>query len=363
MRLRALVVLLAACTAAGCASLADRILAPPAQAQFDRIAAVIDEQALDIAQADWRTPDGVTLAYRVVPAGDAGLTTGFARDAHGWTFDFHWKQQARASLPTRGTIVYLPGWGESGASLLPWAMRLGEHGYRGVTVDLRGTGGSSRAPIGFGPREATDVAALLAHLDDGGQLPHPIHLFGVSYGAATALFAEPGLRGRIAGIVAMEPYANAADAIRTMVPGVLAEPAHGPFQRMALGWMRPRYDSATVERAIADLDRRLDLDLAAIDLHVPLAQSRTCTLLLHGGRDTWIPPATSRGLASAAPQAHYVELPDDNHLSLPVRLDWLATPIAEWMRQAGAGHCGALVLPPDPAGAHSSTLGTLGSSQ
>lgn len=349
MRLRAVAVLLAACTAAGCASLADRVVAPPAHGQLDRVAAALDEQALGVSQAKWRTPDGVTLAYRVIRAGEAGLTTWFARDAHGWTFTFHWKQQARAPVPTRGTVVYLSGWGESGASLLPWAIRLGEHGYRGVAVDLRGTGHSSRAPIGFGPREAADVAALLAHLDDNGQLPHPIHLFGVSYGAATALFAEPALRGRIAGIVAMEPYANAADAIRTMVPGVLAQPAHDPFQRMATAWMRRRYDSVAVERAIADLDRRLDLDLAAIDLHGPLAQSRTCTLLLHGARDTWIPPDASRSLAAAAPQAHYAELPDDNHLSLPLRLDWLAAPIAEWMRQAGAGQCAALALPPDPA--------------
>ena len=351
MRRRVATLLLAACAAGGCASLADRIVDSPAHSQLDRLASAVDEQALGIARGSWRTPENVTLAYRIVPPGKFGFTSTFNRTASRWTWTFDWHNAAPTPSPARGTVVYLSGWGESGASMLPWAMRLGEHGYRGLTVDLRSTGDSSRASIGFGPREADDVAALLAHLDDSGQLQHPVYLFGVSYGAATALFAEHALRGRIAGIVAMEPYANAADAIRTMVPGVLAEPTHGAAQRMFASWMQHRYDGAAVEHAIADLDARLHLDLAAIDLHAPLAKSQTCTLLLHGARDTWIPPAASCSLAAAAPQARYVELPDEAHLTLPLRMDWLADPIADWLGKAGDGECATLVLPSDPAGA------------
>jgi pimeloyl-ACP methyl ester carboxylesterase len=349
VKARLVVLLLAAGAAGGCASLAERIV-EPAHSQLDRLTSVLDEKAIGIAHHAWRTPDGITLAYRIVPPGKSGLTTSFKHDATGWGWTFHWKHASLPRLPVRGTVVYLSGWGESGASLLPWAMQLGEHGYRGVAVDLRGTGDSSRAPIGFGPREAGDVAALIAHLDDTGQLQHPVYLFGVSYGAATSLFAERALRDRLAGIVALEPYANAADAIRTMVPGVLADPAHGAAQRMLASWMQHRYDGPAVEHAILDIDERLDLDLAAIDLHAPLAQSQTCTLLMHGGRDTWIPPAASRSLAAAAPRTQYAELPDENHLTLPLRLDWLTDPLADWLARTGAGQCTALILPPDPAG-------------
>ena len=352
MRTRLPALLLAACAASGCASLADQIVAPSTDTTFERLVSPADEQGLGITRGDWRTPDGVTLAYRVVPAARRGSRYEFERHASGGgSFTFHMKDDAAPTpVPVRGTVVYLSGWGESGASMLPWALVLAERGYRGVAVDLRDTGHSSRAPIGFGPREAQDVAALLMHLREESELPQPVYLFGVSYGAATALFAEQPLRGRLAGIVAMEPYANAADAIRTMVPGVRRAMANGRIARLALKVTAFRYDDAAVEHAIADLDHRLDLDLAAIDLHVPVAQSQTCTLLLHGARDNWIPVAGSRSLAHAAPQLHYVELPAEGHLTLPLRIDWLAEPVSGWFARAGHGECTDLALPSDPAG-------------
>lgn len=353
MTWRVTAVLLAACAASGCASLADRIVEPSGDARLDRVLTGADEQALGITQGEWRTPEGITLAYRTIPAAQRGTHYVFERHADGaGRFAFRWSGEAALKpLTARGTIVYLPGWGESSASMLPWGMVLAEHGYRGVAVDLRGTGRSSRAPMGFGPREAQDVSALLVHLQDDGELPSPVYLFGVSYGAATSLFAEAGLRGRLAGIVAMEPYANAADAIRTMVPGVRRSMADGRIARIALRLTAHRYDAAAVERAIVDLDRRLGLDLGMIDLHEPVARSQTCTLLLHGGRDSWIPAAGSRSLAQAAPQLRYRELPDEGHLTLPLRIDWLADPLADWLAHAGDGHCDALALPPDPASA------------
>ena len=351
MRARLATLLLAACAASGCASLADQI-ASPSSSGLERVVSPEIEQGLGITQAAWRTPDGVTLAYHTVTAARRGAEYTFKRGADGsGRFTFHWKGDAAlAPLPVRGTIVYISGWGESGASLLPWAMMLAERGYGGIAVDLRGTGHSSPAPMGFGPREARDVAALVAHLQESGELAKPVYLFGVSYGAVASLFAEAPLRGRIAGIVAMEPYANAADAIRTMVPGVRRDMADGPIARVVLRMTASRYDAAAIERAITDLDHRLDLDLAAIDLHAPLAQSHTCIVLLHGARDTWIPATGSRRLARSAPQVHYVELPDETHLTLPLRLDWLADPLADWLARAGGGQCENLALPADPAG-------------
>jgi hypothetical protein len=70
--------------------------------------------------------------------------------------------------------------------------------------------------------------------------------------------------------------------------------------------------------------------------------------LLHGARDTFLPAAQTRTLAGLSPLQAYVELPDENHLSLPVRVDWLGAPIADWLAATGT-HCGGFKLPDDPA--------------
>ncbi|NUS38925.1 MAG: alpha/beta fold hydrolase [Lysobacter sp.] len=350
MSARLAAVLLAACAAGGCASLADRIIAPPDQAA--RLGAADAGPALGIGRSRLQVADGITLAYRTVPVATRALRYRYRRNARVFALDFDAAPTTPpvAPPPLRGTVIYLHGWGFDGSSMLPWALALAQQGYAGIAVDLRGHGGSSRAPEGFGPREAGDIVALVDRLRAKGSLAEPVYLFGVSYGASAALFAERGLRGRIAGIVAMEPFANAADAIRTMVPALRREDATRPFARAMSALTRRRYDAAAVERAIAETNRRLGLDLDAIDLREPLAQSCTCTLLLHGARDTWLPVAGARRLARAAPDARYLELPDENHLSLPLRIDWLAAPVAAWLQQAGTGRCEGLVLPPDPAG-------------
>lgn len=351
MRLRWLA-LLAALAAGGCASLADRIVEPHSASLLDARQQQQFERTLGVGRATFRTPQGVTLAYRTIPLATRGMHYDYARNARGYSFHFtsDMGASARAAQPSfRGTVVYLHGWEMDGGSMLGWALALADRGYAGIAVDLRNYGASSRAPAGFGPREATDVVALLDALRARGTLHEPVYLFGVSYGAATALFAEPRLRGHLAGIIAMEPYANAADAIRTLVPGMLAMPAQGIGGRVFAGWARRHYTPAAVEQAIVDADRRLGIDLATIDLHAPLAASKTCTLLLHGARDHFIPVAASRGLAAAAPQVRYSELPLESHMSLPLRVGWLADPLATWMAGAAAGTCAPLVLPADPA--------------
>lgn len=352
MSTRWLALLLAMLAASGCASLADRIVEPHSPALLGDRDGQQFERTLGVSHANWHTPQGARLAYRRIPAAARGMSYDYARNAHSYSFHFAGSlaEHAHDAQPTlRGTVVYLHGWELDGSSMLAWAFALADRGYTGIAVDLRNYGGSSRAPAGFGPREATDIVALLDAMRARGELHDPVYLFGVSYGAATALFAEAGLRGHVAGIVAMEPYANAADAIRTLVPGMLAMPAQGIGERLASRWARHRYTPAATEQAITEADRRLGVDLATIDLHAPIAQSQTCTLLLHGARDTFIPVAASRSLAAGAPRTHYTELPLETHMTLPLRVDWLADPIAAWLAEAATGHCDALALPADPA--------------
>ena len=55
-----------------------------------------------------------------------------------------------------------------------------------------------------------------------GEVVGPVHVLGVSYGAATAIFAARDLGPQVGGVVAMESFDNAGAAIRAMVPHMLA---------------------------------------------------------------------------------------------------------------------------------------------
>ena len=306
------------------------------------------ESTAGVEPGRFRTPDGITLAYDVVAPAARGMTYTISRGDGSMTFATRFGETSGA-VPAGGTVVFLHGWGLDASSMLPWALALSELGYRGIAVDLRNHGSSSRAPAGFGTREARDIRALVEHLQSDDRLPPPLYLFGVSYGAATALFAEPLLRDRISGIVAMESYANAGEAVRGMIAEAQAD---ADDEGMRASWMRAyarwRYDSPAIERGLREAGRQLQLDLDSVDVRSALASTATCTLLLHGANDRYIPVAAAHVLAGASRLVRYRELADENHLSLPLRIDWLARPVAAWLQQTATGKCEPLQLPPDP---------------
>jgi hypothetical protein len=82
-----------------------------------------------------------------------------------------------------------------------------------------------------------------------------------------------------------------------------------------------------------------------------LVHSQTCTLLVHGDADAWLPADATRAMASLAPGLHYTAVTAENHLTLPVRVDWLAPPVADWLQARSRGRCDPLTLPSDPAAA------------
>lgn len=338
----------------GCTSLAKRIAQPESVegglslADWDKL-----EQHLGITRHRLRTPDDVDIAWRLVPAAERGFDYRYTPTPDGAKLELQTDQKPQP-LPARGTVVFLHGWNMDASTMLLWALSLSERGYQGIAIDLRNHGASGRAPAGFGSREAGDVVAVLDHLQARDALPQPVHLFGVSYGAVTALFAEATLRERIAGIVAMEPYGNAADGIRGMVAAMLDSSSgglRGWLTRGVVGW---RYgEAADIDRAIDEAGELLALDLDRIDVRDALADSDTCTLLLHGADDRFIPVAVARELAEAGPQMRYTEIPDHGHIDLPMRVDWLAAPIADWMQATANGNCPELHLPKDPAGSDS----------
>lgn len=242
----------------------------------------------------------------------------------------------------RGTVLLLHGWMMHGDSMLPWALRLAEAGYRTIAIDLRNHGRSGQGPTGYGTREAGDVVEAVAALRQRGEVVGPLHVLGVSYGAATALFAGADPRLGAASVVAMESFAVAGDAIRDMVPYMLTDAPASGTHWLARQWMRVRLDESSLDEAITLAGEALDLPLQQVDVREALAAVQ-CPLLVHGTEDRHVPVAHGRALAASAPHARYLELPGEDHLTLPMELDTLAPVVLDWFeRPACQGTAGSV---------------------
>lgn len=280
---------------------------------------------------------GVRLYWRAIDPGDYGMRYryqgGTADNRMDFDLDFSAPPPAPVVAP-RGTVVLLHGWMMDSGSLLPWALDLAQAGYRTIGIDLRNHGRSGQAPSGYGTREGEDVVAVLRALRARGEIAGPLHVMGVSYGAATAIFAARDLGAQAGGVVAMESFDNAGGAIRDMVPHMLSRPPERWNDWLTLPLARWRYDGgSSLDAAIAEADRKLGLDLDRVDVGAALAQAPACVLLIHGRDDRHIPVAHGRLLAAAAPRARYLEIADEDHLSLPMRLDRLAPTVIDWFER------------------------------
>ncbi|MFT3761391.1 MAG: alpha/beta fold hydrolase [Pseudoxanthomonas sp.] len=296
--------------------------------------------------------DGVPIFWRAIDPGDYRLRYAYrpadpATDARAdFTLDFD-SPEAPAPAP-RGTVVLLHGWMMNGDSLLPWALQFAQAGYRSVSVDLRNHGHSGNGLSGYGLREADDVAAVIEALQRSGEVRGPVYLFGVSYGAATALFAAREMGDRVAGVVAMESFANAGRGIRDMIPHMLSKKPHGLKAEAEMRLARWRYGDQDMDAVIADADHRLGLNLDRVDVAAALAKTPACVLLLHGDADQHLPVDHGRRLAKASPRARYLEMPGEDHITLPMRIDELGATVDDWFAALPARSGGPCPQPVAP---------------
>ncbi|MGH8160308.1 MAG: alpha/beta hydrolase family protein [Rhodanobacter sp.] len=224
-------------------------------------------------------------------------------------------------LAPRGSVVLLHPWSMEGSVLTIWGLELAKAGYVVVIPDLRSHGESADAPVGYGPRESDDIVDLVHDLRAANRLPGPLYLFGVSYGGTVALFAAPKLAD-VHGVIALEPYVNAAAVIRRA-------PASGLF---GYRWLASLISSREMDNAIQRASRQLGVELAHVDPGDALAQTRACVLILRGADDNLIEGDALRVLSQRSPRASYVEVSEEGHLNLPLRTDRLMPPLLEWMQ-------------------------------
>jgi pimeloyl-ACP methyl ester carboxylesterase len=299
------------------------------------------ESALSIRKGVMTAREGNRIAYRLVAAAGYGLKTHYARRPDGVEFQFK-TQGAPKPRQAVGTLLYLHGWGVDHASMLPWALALAEHGYDGVLPDLRHHGESAHAQPGYGAREAGDIADLVEALERKGQLTRPLYLFGVSYGGGAALLASLDEKVHPEGVIAMEPMIVPADAIRRMVAMMRDGDAQSLRAKLRRAWIRRWYTPARVERQISAAGQRLGLDLRSSAIADALREpALPCTALVQGGADEVVDPAIARVFAS--PRVRHLELEEETHLTLPLRVDLLAPALAGWL--PSTPRCPPLILP------------------
>lgn len=314
---------------AGCASyVAHKIEHPaiPTGAVPDYIHENLKQQGFE--RSSMRTSDGVGISYWLGQPHRYDITETFTLSDSGRRF--HWQMNLPKKpvdgdrLPTKGSIVLLHPWEGEGAMLANWAYHFASAGYVTVMPDLRSQGESDKAPVGYGPREGKDIADLVRELCAHQQLPEPVFLMGMSYGATAAMFAAAELHD-VRGVVALEPYGNAADVIRRA-------PSTGLFGPR---WLGSVIGASNVDTAIMRAGKDLGVDLSSIDTARALRQA-PCTLIVRGGNDSLVTATSLKALSDASAQARYVEVAGDNHLSLPLRTDRLLQPMLDWMQALAA---------------------------
>lgn len=328
-----LAALLPAC--ASSTSLSRRVVAPPSfsmlsDRQVGQMLATIPNRSGTAI-----TTDGIGVFWRAFDAGDYRLDYHYAMrqlPAGRYVASFKFQVNPEPFLPIapHGTVVLLHGWGLDGNSMLPWALQLAQDGYRTISLDLRNHGRTSKGPMGYGLREARDVESVIAQLRAQGEITGPLYLLGVSYGAATAIFTARDLGDDIAGVVALESFDNASHAIHDMVPSMLSAPHSGLAARTAAALARWRYGRQDLDAVIQASGRKLHLELRAVDVAEAISAAPACVLLVHGRQDDLIPIAHAHRLLAASPRTQLLELPDDNHLTTPLRVDVLAAPVIAW---------------------------------
>lgn len=343
MRHERWLVLLAALCLTGCTTFVARQIERPGHPNRKQLAWFV---AL-LKQANFqhdaiRTREGVRIAYWYDTPHAFGVEIPIAEQRRAGRFTLnlqvnHTDLLGRAApIPALGSIILLHPWGLAGSAMATWGLQFAQAGYVVVLPDLRSQGDSDNAPVGYGPREAGDIVDLVHDLQASSRLPGPLYLLGASYGATVALFAAPQLPD-VHGIIALEPYANAAAVIRRA-------PASGLFgYRWLAHWITPE----EIDAAIARASRKLGVDIDQLDPGSALAKTSACTLLLRGSDDVLVSKMALESLSHRSPLAAVVEIPDEGHMSLPLRTDRLLPPLLVWMQSLPAAPktCPAFSLP------------------
>jgi alpha-beta hydrolase superfamily lysophospholipase len=186
---------------------------------------------------------------------------------------------ARGKIPRRGLILWLHGVGDNKDSAEGLIERWAPRGFDVAAYDSRAHGASAGDTCTYGYYEKDDVKRVLDVLQKAGADADRTLLIGVSMGGAVALQAAP-LDGRIRAVAAVSPFASLNDAARRAAPF----------------WM----GQSSVEKAFALVEKEGHFSIADVSPQRSVDHLTVPLLLVHGKRDSKIPPADSQAILGRA---------------------------------------------------------------
>jgi pimeloyl-ACP methyl ester carboxylesterase len=268
-------------------------------------------------------PPTARLCYRIVEPADYDLkvssTNWLEHGQKQFEFTFKADVPGRTNIWTaspRGTVVLLHGYALAQFSMAPWALRLGQEGWRCVLVDLRGHGKSTGERIYFGLQEAHDLSQLLDALAKEGKLKEPVAAFGESYGAALALRWKP-VEPRIRTVVAITPYAGLSNTVLNL-------------RQEYASWLPKTLIKAGLKR----LPSVLGTTAGELDTTTAMARSPVTALFVAGAEDKIAPVKDVEQLrALAASGSDLIVLPDATHESVTYFFHALVPPVLTWLSE------------------------------
>ncbi len=206
----------------------------------------------------------------------------------------------------KGTVIVLHGYRDEMEWFACKAKGLSRHGYRTVLIDLRGQGHSTGEFMTFGVQESKDVVSLIDGLEQRSEIAGPIGVWGMSYGASTAIMA--GTRDeRIRAVVAVSPF----ESMRSVVPH---------FVRLlvpVVGWMM---SDAEIDAMVRDRAAGAGFDPDESDMVRAGAAGKSPLLLVHGAWDVMVPATHSEHIEQSARAAgrevKRVVVPLTGHVSM-----------------------------------------------
>jgi len=266
-------------------------------------------------------PPAARLCYRIIEPADYHLEISSTNwwEHHQKQYEFRFK----ASLPgqsnlwtasPRGTVFLLHGYGEAQFSMLPWAFRLAEAGWRCVLVDLRGHGQSTGRHIYFGIIETEDLSQLLDALARDNKLAGPVAAVSESYGAVLALRWE-AVEPRVCSVVAIAPYAGLSNTVMNI-------------RQQYADWI----PKVMVKAGLKQLPSVLHVPAGELDTTTVLKRTPVKALFVAGGEDKITPVKEVEYLRSLAlPGSELIVVPDATHEALTYYFSELAPAVLSWL--------------------------------
>jgi pimeloyl-ACP methyl ester carboxylesterase len=247
--------------------------------------------------------------------------------------------------PDRPTLLYIHGLSGSLSAWYPYEKRF-EKKYNSVTFDLRGHGKSKRWK-GFDDyridRSVEDIQALIEHLKLS-----KVTLVGHSLGTLVALAYVNAHSEHVDSLILLAPTSGLRELPRTKISAPFVAAANRLLRILPVLRKRGyRVDYGKFANT-PDFDiERIFLDVRNTGLHSYLyflqhiyefddsyewGKISERTLIVHGGRDTYIPLRYATRLATVIPSATFSILSNANHILVVNNIEEVSNAMADFVR-------------------------------